>query len=110
VDAIVDQLESSSPSPSSSITPALALRLVAGRAWAYHGDMAHPLDEQIPQKLAQREANARAAAAGEPLPYPNVWDALDPTKVDRDATPEQITQRVREFNRRCRKPVKRYTI
>ncbi len=60
--------------------------------------------------LAEREANARAAAAGEPLPFPNPWDAWDPTKVARDATPAQIHQSYLAFRKRCRLPLKRHTI
>lgn len=61
--------------------------------------------------MAQREANARAAERGEPLPFPNPWDLWDPTKVPPDATPEQITASYRAFRALCRPaPVKRYTI
>ena len=44
------------------------------------------------------------------MPFPNPWDAWDPTKVPADATPEQITQSYREFAKRCRVRTKRYTI
>lgn len=61
--------------------------------------------------LAQRAANARAKARGEPLPYPNPWDALDPTKVSAGASPEEIARRYREFRALCPPPApKRYTI
>ncbi|MEM7584602.1 MAG: hypothetical protein AAF560_14525 [Acidobacteriota bacterium] len=51
--------------------------------------------------LAQRSANAAAAAAGEPLPFPNPWDTLDPTKLPADASPEAIQKRYVEFRRLC---------
>ena len=60
--------------------------------------------------MAQREANAQAAARGEALPYPNPWDVIDPTKVPADATPEQIQARYRAFRLICRAPVTRHTI
>lgn len=61
--------------------------------------------------LAQRAANAAAAREGEPLPYPNPWDSLDPTKLPRDAPREARRQRYLEFRKLCPpfKP-KRYTI
>lgn len=57
--------------------------------------------------MAQRQANERAAVRGEPLPFPNPWDVLDPTKVGPDAKPEQITASFREFSKRCRTQVRR---
>ncbi|MBN2194199.1 MAG: hypothetical protein JW751_15390 [Polyangiaceae bacterium] len=54
--------------------------------------------------LAQRAANERAKAAGEPLPFPNVWDVLDPTKTAADATPDEIARSQAEFSRLCRRP------
>ena len=52
--------------------------------------------------MAQREANRRAKEQGLPLPYPNMWDALDPTKLDpREATPEKIAERYLEFCKLC---------
>jgi hypothetical protein len=64
-------------------------------------------DARERRAIAQREANARAAARGEPLPFPNPWDTLDPTKVGPDATPEEITASYREFRRRCRTKTRR---
>ena len=51
--------------------------------------------------LQQRLANEQAAAEGRPLPYPNIWDVLDPTKVPRDATPEQILASHAAFRKLC---------
>ena len=60
--------------------------------------------EQEARALAQRTANQRALAEGEAMPYPNVWDRLDPTKVPCDATPDQISQRYKEFCKICPPP------
>lgn len=58
--------------------------------------------EQEARALAEREANRRAEEEGQPLPYPNMWDALDPTKLDpREATPEKLAERYREFCKLC---------
>ena len=58
--------------------------------------------QQEARSLAQREANRLAREHGLPLPYPNIWDALDPTKIDpEDATPEAITRSYREFCKLC---------
>ncbi len=80
--------------------------------------MARPwaeIDEDWKRKeeraLAQRAANAAAAREGRPLPYPNPWDALDPTKLPRDATSETYRQSFREFRKLCPPfQPKRYTI
>ena len=67
--------------------------------------------EQEARAMAEREANRRAEERGEPLPFPNIWDTLDPTKLPRDATPEQIHQRYIEFMKICPKPKRKaYTI
>ena len=47
-------------------------------------------EDRVARAIAQRDANERAREAGQPLPYPNPWDALDPTKLPRDATAEQL--------------------
>ena len=52
--------------------------------------------------LDQRAANERAARAGEPLPFPNPWDRLDPTKVARDASPDEIQASYVAFTKLCR--------
>ncbi len=58
--------------------------------------------DQEARSIAQREANQRAKAQGLPLPYPNMWDTLDPTKLDpKEATPAKITARYREFCKLC---------
>ena len=62
---------------------------------------------QIRRSLAERRANARAALANVPLPFPNPWDAADPTKVPRDATAEQIHTRYIEFRKLCPPPTRR---
>ena len=59
----------------------------------------------------QRRANAKAKAEGKPLPYPSIWDTLDPTKVPEDATPEQVLESFRAFQRICRpRPRKRIVL
>jgi hypothetical protein len=63
--------------------------------------------EQIAEALAERRANREAREKGLPLPFPNIWDELDPTKVSRDASPEEITARYREFCKICPPPRKR---
>jgi len=69
------------------------------------------LEKEEERAMAQRAANERARRAGRPLPYPNPWDAVDPTKVPRDASPEEIHRSYLEFSKICRPPpCKRYTI
>ena len=60
--------------------------------------------------VAQRAENASAQARGEPMPFPNPWDGVDPTKVPADATPEQITASYKAFSQICRVRTRRYTI
>lgn len=80
--------------------------------------MARPwaeIDEEWKRKeersSAQRAANAAATREGRPLPYPNPWDTLDPTKLPPDAHREAFRQRYLEFRKLCPpfKP-KRHTI
>ncbi len=61
--------------------------------------------------LAQRAANAAAIREGKPVPYPNPFMAWDPTKVPRDASPEEYRASLLEFRKICR-PLqpKRHTI
>lgn len=74
------------------------------------------LDEDWARKEAraeqERAANLAAELAGEPLPYPNLWDQLDPTKLaPGEDTPEARAQRRQEFRRRCRtRPRKRHVL
>lgn len=59
----------------------------------------------------QRAANAAARDAGVALPYPNIWDVLDPTKVSPDATPEQLRASYEAFRHICRaRPCRRHTL
>lgn len=53
---------------------------------------------------AQRAANAAARERGEPLPFPNPWDELDPTKVAADASPDEVRRSYEAFQRICRPP------
>ena len=57
--------------------------------------------EQEARALRERAANERAARYGRPLPYPNPWDALDPTKLPPGSSAEEIEKRVEEFLRLC---------
>jgi hypothetical protein len=67
--------------------------------------------QQEVRALAERKANADAVTAGHPMPFPNMWDVLDPTKVPRDATPEQIHQSYLEFRKLCPPPPRKlYTL
>ena len=61
--------------------------------------------------MMQRAANEAAKRTGAPLPFPNVWDDLDPTKVDPDAGPEDYRASYLAFRRICRpRPCKRHTL
>jgi len=68
------------------------------------GSRSEPLkdSQQEERALREREANALAASEGQSLPFPNMWDALDPTKVDRDATPAQVHDSYLRFTALCR--------
>jgi hypothetical protein len=57
--------------------------------------------EQERLALDQRAANERGARAGEPLPFPNLWDSLDPTKVARDASPDDVQASYVAFSKLC---------
>ena len=75
--------------------------------------MLHPMSDpvRVARAEAQREANRKAAENGLPLPHPNIWDQLDPTKVDRDASPEAVHRSYIEFAKVCRpRPRKRHTL
>ncbi len=60
--------------------------------------------------IAQRAANADAQARGLPMPFPNPWDKLDPTKVGPAATPEEITASYKAFRAICHVRTRRHTI
>lgn len=62
------------------------------------------MTEREQRAAAQRDANAAARERGEPLPFPNPWDELDPTKVAVDATPDEVLRSHEAFNRICRPP------
>ena len=57
--------------------------------------------EQLRRSLAERAANRRASTAGKPLPHPNLWDAVDPTKVDPGASAEAIHASALAFRALC---------
>ncbi len=57
--------------------------------------------EQELRAARERAANEAAKEAGSPLPFPNLWDELDPTKLPRDASDEAIQERYREFCKLC---------
>jgi hypothetical protein len=57
---------------------------------------------QEARALAERQANRKARKAGSPLPYPSLWDLLDPTKVDPRASPKEIRESARAFRELCR--------
>jgi hypothetical protein len=59
-------------------------------------------EEQDRLALEQRAANQRAALAGEVLPFPNMWEQLDPTKVARDASPDELQASYVAFSKLCR--------
>lgn len=61
-------------------------------------------DRRELRSIAQREANQTASRAGLSLPFPNPWDELDTTKLPRDASAQQIHERVRRLSEICRKP------
>ena len=65
-------------------------------------------DEQEARSLAERHANERARGSDEPLPYPNVWDQLDPTKLPRGKihSDEEVHRRYIEFCQLCPRPQK----
>lgn len=58
--------------------------------------------EQQRRAIAERDANQRAADAGAPLPYPNIWDRLDPTKIPADAPADALQASHAAFRAFCR--------
>lgn len=57
---------------------------------------------QEERALRERQANEVAAGQGRPLPFPNIWDTLDPTKVGSDATPAEVHASYLRFLTLCR--------
>jgi hypothetical protein len=57
--------------------------------------------------LRQRAANRAAARRGDPLPFPNPWDAWDPTKLPQGASVRAIERRYREFLKLCPRPLRK---
>lgn len=67
--------------------------------------------EQQARQEFELEANRQAKLTGAPLPFPGVWDELDPTKLSEGASPEEITARYHAFCKLCPPPQKKkYTI
>jgi hypothetical protein len=62
--------------------------------------MKDPRQEE--RALRERQANAQAAAEGRPLPFPSIWDTLDPTKVASNATPAEVHTSYLRFAALCR--------
>lgn len=58
--------------------------------------------EQERRAESERAANDRAAAQGLPLPYPNLWDGIDPTKVAPGATEDELQASYAAFRTLCR--------
>ena len=56
---------------------------------------------QVARAIAERSENDAAVREARPLQNPNPWDALDPTKVAPDATPEAVHRRYLEFQTLC---------
>ena len=59
-------------------------------------------DAQVRRALSQRARNQRAAGEGRALPFPNVWDAADPTKVVAPASDEMMQASYAAFRTLCR--------
>jgi hypothetical protein len=64
--------------------------------------MSSRLSAKEQRACAEREQNTAAKVERRALPYPNLWDVLDPTKQTTD-TPEQRAERYLAFNRLCPK-------
>jgi hypothetical protein len=62
---------------------------------------------QIRRAVAERRANATAVERGEPLPYPNIWDQLDPTKLPGDASEQEILESIAAFSKLCPPPARK---
>ncbi len=57
--------------------------------------------EQESRAIAERDANRVAAERGEALPFPNLWDQLDPTKVHAGASEEEVARSYAAFRAIC---------
>ena len=78
------------------------------RPWAEIDDDWKRKEERA---LAQRAANAAAAREGRPVPYPNPFHALGPSKLRPDASPEERQEWYLAQRRVCRPfQPKRHTI
>ena len=58
--------------------------------------------EQERRAELERESNVRAQLAGQLLPFPNLWDHVDPTKVCPPATDTELQDSYAEFRKICR--------
>ena len=79
----------------------------AGRSGSSAGKRAGKSPAQVRRAAAQRTANARAKAQGRPLPHPNLWGLLDPTKAPAGATDEQIRESYLRFRALCPPPARK---
>jgi hypothetical protein len=59
------------------------------------------VNEREQRAIERRQANAEAARTGRPLPHPNPWDALDPTKLDAAVDADAAAARYRAFCKLC---------
>lgn len=83
----------------------------AAARWTRRGTMGYTLvvarkfagktPEQLARAEAERAANALAKEEGRPLPFPNPWDVLDPTKLPPGASDDEIQERCEAFSKLC---------
>jgi len=59
--------------------------------------------EQTARAEAERQANELAADQGQALPFPNPWDAIDPTKVSPNAPAQERQASYQRWSQLCRK-------
>jgi|GEM_PF-2683496 len=59
--------------------------------------------EQTARAKAERLANELAADQGQALPFPNPWDAIDPTKVSPNAPAQELQASYQRWSQLCRK-------
>jgi hypothetical protein len=60
--------------------------------------------EQEARALRERAANRAAGRQSVPIPFPNPWDAWDPTKLAPGASVDEIRRRYLEFRKLCPRP------